>query len=104
MTTDTFMDPIESTETATIERVYTSCGSKVVDVTINGDRVTLNVPKGTRGVKVGASLNVRIERRDWYEMTRMSINLREGGTTTTKERGMYRNGCVTAHYYFDCIA
>ena len=102
MTTET----ATRTETATapIEWVGTSCGSKSCRATINGEPLTLKVPKGTRGVKVGATLKVRIEWRDWYSMTRMSISLLHGTSETTEHRHEYHDGLEHPHYYFDGIA
>ncbi len=91
------------TATAPIEWVGTSAGSKSCRATINGEPLTLKVPKGTRGVKVGATLKVRIEWRDWYSMSRTTFHMREGTSETVSERREYHDGLEHAHYYFDGI-
>ncbi len=96
-------DTTTRTITAPIQWVGTFAGSKCCRVMIDGESVQLKVPKGSRGVKVGALLSVRIERRSWYSITRTRIDLRNGGSETTSERGEYHDG-PRDHYYFDGVA
>lgn len=89
----------ERTETVSVLIGWTGmrAGSRVACVVIDGEPMTLAIPKGTRGVKVGAKLIVDVEYRDWFTITRMKFNMREGTSETTEERGEYNDGKMHAH-------
>lgn len=90
-------------ETANILKLRTHAGGKVADIDMLDDRakpITLSVKKGTRGLKAGGMVRVRIETRDWYEITRARFDVLNGGVTITEERGAYNDG-PRDHYYLD---
>lgn len=89
---------------APVLKLRTSCGRRVADLDLlddGGMGVGLTIPKGTRGVKVGGTVRVRIERRDWFDMTETRIDLRNGGSTTTRLRLPYCDGELHSHFFFD---
>lgn len=96
---------VERTETVAvpIRWVGWRCGQKCARVMIDGESMELRIPKGTRGVKVGALLRVRVEWRAWYTITRTTINMREGTSETVEERGEYRDGALHAHPFVEGV-
>lgn len=90
-------------ETASILKLRTFAGGKVVDIDMlddGGRPIALSVKKGTRGLKADGTVRVRIETRDWYEITRMRISLLDGTTSTENERGYYNHGARN-HYFLE---
>jgi hypothetical protein len=94
----------EETIAVPVEYVGTFAGSRVCRVIIDGEETQLKIPKGMRGVKVGAMLTVRIEYRSWFNMTRMVFNLREGTSSESSERVEYHDGAEHAHPFIVGVA
>lgn len=85
--------------TAPTETVGKNYAGRYAAVTIDGERVELRVPKGTRGIKVGTPLTVRVEHRDYYKLNRTTIKIGVGHTTE-ELRENYHDG-EHAHYYLE---
>ncbi len=73
---------------------------RYVTVVVAGDRIELKVPKGTRGLKVGSFVTARVEHRDWFNMHRVSFNMREGTSDESVDRVQYDDG-VRPHYFLE---
>lgn len=88
---------------ATVEQVGKNYNGRYCAVTIDGTRVELRIPKGTRGIKPGGVVSVRVEWRTWFKLTRTTIKLGIGATSEDLEMD-YEDGLEHPHYYLELEA
>jgi hypothetical protein len=94
----TFDDPVVLRYKLPIESIGKNYAGRYLAVTIGGKRIELKIPKGTRGLKVGGHVIVRNEQRDWYKLTRMEFNLRDGTESCSVLREEYHDGARHDHF------